>query len=71
MAYDKGLAIHASQQDYVARACARLGIAPAPPDAFEDDEQVNPLTRLVQQHVSECQLAIGKYVLAHLDEFAD
>jgi hypothetical protein len=70
-AYDKGLAIFASQEDYVARACARLGIVPASPDAFEDDEQVNPLTRLVQQHASEWYLAIGKYVMANLDEFAD
>jgi len=70
-AYDQGLAIYASRQDYVARACARFGIVPAPPDAFEDDEQVIPLTRLVQQHASEWQLAIGKYVLAHLDQFAE
>jgi hypothetical protein len=70
-AYDKGLAIFASQEDYVARACARLGIVPASPDAFDDDEQVNPLTRLVQQHASEWYLAIGKYVMANLDEFAD
>ena len=70
-AFDKGLAIFASQEAYVARACARLGIAPASPDAFEDDEQVNPLSRLVQQHASEWNLAIGKYVLANLDEFAD
>ena len=70
-AFDKGLAIFASQEAYVARACARLGIVPASPDAFEDDEQVNPLSRLVQQHASEWNLAIGKYVLANLDEFAD
>jgi hypothetical protein len=70
-AYDKGLAIYASQEDYVARACARLAIVPAPSDAYEDNEQVNPLTRLVQQHSSEWNRAIGKYVLAHLDEFAD
>jgi hypothetical protein len=70
-AFDKGLAIFASQEDYVARACARLGIVPASPDAFEDDEQVNPLSRLVQQHASEWNLAIGKYVLENLDEFAD
>ena len=70
-AYDKGLAIFASQEGYVARACASLGIVPASPDAFEDDEQVNPLTRLVQQHASEWYLAIGKYVMANLDEFAD
>lgn len=70
-AFDKGLAIFASQEDYVARACARLGIVPAPPQAFEDDEQVNPLTRLVQQHSLEWNRAIGKYVLANPDEFAD
>ena len=70
-AYDKGLAIFASQEDYVARACARLGIVPASPDAFEDDEQVNPLSRLVQQHAAEWNLSIGKYVMEHLDEFVD
>lgn len=70
-AYDQGLAIYASQEDYVARACARLGIIPAPPDAHEDNEQVNPLTWLVQKRSSEWYQAIGKYVLAHLDDFAD
>ena len=70
-AFDKGLAIFASQEDYVARACARLGIVPASPDVFEDDEQVNPLSRLVQQHASEWSSSIGKYVLENLDEFAD
>jgi hypothetical protein len=70
-AYDRGLAIFASREDYVARACARLDIVPAPPQAFDDDEQVNPLTMLVQQHASEWNLSIGKYVLAHLEEFSD
>ena len=70
-AIDKGLALFASQEDYVARACARVGIVPLPPEAFEDDEQVNPPKWLVQNHATAWHLAIGKYVLAHLDEFAD